>query len=62
MNTIGKEGDLRTRSESGIACRREELGLGCWYSRFLRSSMLDVCMKNYIRTARAKGARWVGAL
>jgi peptide/nickel transport system permease protein len=26
-----------------------------WYSRFLRSSMLDVIHKDYIRTARAKG-------
>jgi peptide/nickel transport system permease protein len=26
-----------------------------WYSRFLRSSMLDVIHQDYIRTARAKG-------
>jgi len=26
-----------------------------WYSRFLRSSMLDVINQDYIRTARAKG-------
>ncbi len=28
-----------------------------WYSRFLRSSMLDVIHEDYIRTARAKGVR-----
>ncbi len=28
-----------------------------WYTRFLRSSMLDVLHKDYIRTARAKGLR-----
>lgn len=33
------------------------LGLGwvSWYSRYLRSSMLDVIHEDYIRTARAKG-------
>jgi peptide/nickel transport system permease protein len=33
------------------------LGLGwvSWYSRYLRSSMLDVVHEDYIRTARAKG-------
>jgi peptide/nickel transport system permease protein len=28
-----------------------------WYSRFLRSSMLDVIHEDYIRTARAKGVK-----
>lgn len=28
------------------------------YMRFMRSSMLDVINQDYIRTARAKGARW----
>ncbi len=32
------------------------LGWIAWYSRFLRSSMLDVMHKDYLRTARAKGA------
>jgi peptide/nickel transport system permease protein len=27
-----------------------------WYSRFLRSSLLDILHEDYIRTARAKGA------
>jgi peptide/nickel transport system permease protein len=31
------------------------LGWIAWYSRFLRSSMLDVVHKDYLRTARAKG-------
>lgn len=36
------------------------VGWIAWYSRFLRSSMLDVIHQDYIRTARAKGLReWV---
>ncbi len=31
------------------------LGWTAWYSRFLRSSMLDVMQRDYLRTARAKG-------
>lgn len=31
------------------------LGWVAWYSRFLRSSMLDVIHRDYLRTARAKG-------
>jgi peptide/nickel transport system permease protein len=31
------------------------LGWIAWYSRFLRSSMLDVMHKDFLRTARAKG-------
>jgi peptide/nickel transport system permease protein len=31
------------------------LGWLAWYSRFLRSSMLDVVHQDYLRTARAKG-------
>lgn len=31
------------------------LGWMAWYSRFLRSSMLDVIHQDYLRTARAKG-------
>ena len=31
------------------------VGWVAWYSRFLRSSMLDVKNQDYIRTARAKG-------
>jgi peptide/nickel transport system permease protein len=32
------------------------LGWMAWYSRFMRSSMLDVIHQDYLRTARAKGA------
>jgi peptide/nickel transport system permease protein len=32
------------------------LGWIAWYSRFMRSSMLDVMHKDFLRTARAKGA------
>jgi len=57
MNTLGKEDNIFDTlwhlvlpvialSSSWIA----------WYSRFLRSSMLDVLHEDYIRTARAKGA------
>jgi peptide/nickel transport system permease protein len=31
------------------------LGWVAWYSRFLRSSMLEIMNKDYLRTARAKG-------
>jgi peptide/nickel transport system permease protein len=31
------------------------VGWVTWYSRFLRSSMLDVIHQDYVRTARAKG-------
>ncbi len=30
---------------------------GGWYSRMMRSSMIDVLMQDYIRTARAKGVK-----
>jgi peptide/nickel transport system permease protein len=33
-----------------------------WYSRFLRSSMLDTIHQDYIRTARAKGLTQAGAV
>jgi peptide/nickel transport system permease protein len=33
------------------------VGWVAWYSRFLRSGMLDVVHRDYIRTARAKGLR-----
>jgi len=33
------------------------LGWLAWYSRFVRSSMLDVINQDYLRTARAKGLR-----
>jgi len=33
------------------------IGGGGWYSRMMRSSMIDVLRQDYIRTARAKGLR-----
>ena len=38
-------------------CRRVTLGIagGGWYSRMMRSSMIEVLRQDYIRTARAKG-------
>jgi peptide/nickel transport system permease protein len=33
------------------------VGWVAWYSRFLRSSMLDVIHQDFVRTARAKGLR-----
>ena len=56
MNTIGKEGDLMdTLWHLVLPVIALSLGWVAWYSRFLRSSMLDVLHEDYIRTARAKG-------
>jgi len=56
MNTIGKEGDLLdTLWHLVLPVIALSLGWVAWYSRFLRSSMLDVLHEDYIRTARAKG-------
>lgn len=56
MNTIGKEGDLiDTLWHLVLPVIALSLGWVAWYSRFLRSSMLDVLHEDYIRTARAKG-------
>jgi peptide/nickel transport system permease protein len=58
MNTIGKEGDLMdTLWHLVLPVIALSLGWVAWYSRFLRSSMLDVLHEDYIRTARAKGLR-----
>ena len=56
MNTIGKEGNLMdTLWHLVLPVVALSLGWVAWYSRFLRSSMLDVLHEDYIRTARAKG-------
>ena len=56
MNTIGKEGDLMdTLWHLVLPVVALSLGWVAWYSRFLRSSLLDVLHEDYIRTARAKG-------
>ena len=56
MNTFGKEGDfLDTLWHLVLPVTALSLGWAAWYSRFLRSSMLDVLHEDFIRTARAKG-------
>jgi peptide/nickel transport system permease protein len=56
MNSIGKEGNfLDTLWHLVLPVTALSLGWAAWYSRFLRSSMLDVLHEDYIRTARAKG-------
>jgi peptide/nickel transport system permease protein len=57
MNTHGKDGDvLDTLWHMILPVAALSLGWIAWYSRFLRSSMLDVMHEDYVRTARAKGA------
>ena len=56
MNTFGKEGDLLdTLRHLVLPVTALSLGWAAWYSRFLRSGMLDVLHEDYIRTAHAKG-------
>jgi len=56
MNTFGKEGDLLdTLWHLVLPVTALSLGWAAWYSRFLRSSMLDVLHEDYIRTGHAKG-------
>jgi peptide/nickel transport system permease protein len=56
MNTIGAEGNfLDSLWHLVLPVTALSLGWAAWYSRFLRSSMLDVLHEDYIRTARAKG-------
>jgi len=56
MNAFGKEGDLLdTIWHMVLPVTALSLGWAAWYSRFLRSSLLDVLHEDYIRTARAKG-------
>ena len=58
MNTYGKEGNLLDLIwHLVLPVTALSLGWIAWYSRFLRSSMLDVLHEDYIRTAHAKGLR-----
>ena len=58
MNTYGKECDLLDMLwHLVLPVTALSLGWIAWYSRFLRSSMLDVLHEDYIRTAHAKGLR-----
>lgn len=57
MNTQGQSGNLLdTLWHLVLPVTALSLGWVAWYSRFLRSSMLDVLHEDYVRTARAKGA------
>lgn len=56
MYTIGAEFKILDRIAHLIMpVTAGALGWIAWYSRFLRSNMLDVIHQDYIRTARAKG-------
>ena len=58
MNTIGKEGDFwDTAWHLVLPVIALSAGWIAWYSRFLRSNMLDVLHEDYVRTARAKGLK-----
>jgi peptide/nickel transport system permease protein len=56
MYTIGEDFSIWDRIKHLILpVTMGVVGWVAWYSRFLRSSMLDVINQDYIRTARAKG-------
>ncbi|GMQ77719.1 MAG: ABC transporter permease [Anaerolineae bacterium] len=58
MSTLGEEFSILDRAKHLILPVTMGLvGWVAWYSRFLRSSMLDVIHQDYIRAARAKGLR-----
>ncbi len=57
MNTQGKSDLLDTLWHLVLPVTALSLGWVAWYSRFLRSSMMDVLHEDYVRTAKAKGAR-----
>ncbi|CAG1008913.1 Dipeptide transport system permease protein DppB [Anaerolineales bacterium] len=57
MNTHGKSDLLDTLWHLVLPVTALSLGWIAWYSRFLRSSMMDVLHEDYVRTAKAKGAR-----
>ncbi len=56
MNSQGKDGDLLDLLwHLALPVTALSLGWIAWYSRFLRSSMMDVLHEDYVRTAKAKG-------
>ncbi len=56
LNTQGKSGEiLDTLWHLVLPVTALSFGWIAWYSRFLRSTMLDVMHEDYVRTARAKG-------
>jgi peptide/nickel transport system permease protein len=58
MSTLGEDFSIWDRAKHLILPVTMGLvGWVAWYSRFLRSSMLDVIHQDYIRAARAKGLK-----
>lgn len=58
MQTLGQDFSIVDRVKHLILpVSMGMVGWIAWYSRFLRSGMLDVIHQDYIRTARAKGLR-----
>jgi peptide/nickel transport system permease protein len=56
LNSQGKSGDfLDMLWHLVLPVTALSFGWIAWYSRFLRSTMLDVMHEDYVRTARAKG-------
>jgi peptide/nickel transport system permease protein len=56
MYSLGEEFSIQDRlTHLILPVMAGALGWIAWYSRFLRSSMLDVVHQDYLRTARAKG-------
>jgi len=56
LNTIGLEGNILDAAwHLVLPVIALSAGWIAWYSRFLRSSMLDVLHEAYVRTARGKG-------
>ena len=56
MQTLGEEFSIRDRIwHLVLPVTMGMVSWVAWYSRFLRSSMLDVINQDYVRTARAKG-------
>jgi peptide/nickel transport system permease protein len=57
MRTIGEEDSLADLAwHLVLPVVALSAGWAAWYSRFLRSSLLDVLHEDYVRTAKAKGA------
>jgi peptide/nickel transport system permease protein len=57
MRTIGGENNLLDLAwHLVLPVTALSASWAAWYSRFLRSSLLDVLHEDYVRTARAKGA------
>lgn len=53
LTAFGKAGDLLWHMVLPVACYT--YGAIAYYTRFIRSTLAEVCRQDYIRTARAKG-------